>query len=148
LKVGIFYILNYKMYSSRKKKQTKCFSSERNKVEQPIVVRWPIMSNSRHLGNDPIKFFFNVRFWPQFMSCMIVMEWLVTSSLGTSNFLVWIHCKNWLIRLSMLENILTTLGEQNEHYGFKFRVVSKLWGHDVSNPSKIHSKFILCQKKT
>jgi len=43
---------------------------------------------------------------------------------------------------------MTTLGEQNEHDGFRFfgsKLVYISLGH--LNTSKIHSKFILCQKE-
>jgi len=51
----------------------------------------------------------------------------------------------------MLENSMTALSEQNEHDGFRFcwfyGSLQTLLRHDAINTSKIHSKFILCQKK-
>jgi len=61
------------------------------------------------------------------------------TSLGTSNFLVEFH-----FRPSTLEIIIIVLG-------YKFvssrGSLETLLGHDGMNTSKIHSKFILCQKK-
>jgi len=50
----------------------------------------------------------------------------------------------------MLENIVTTIGEYDEHYGYNFcwfgGSLKTLLSYDGKNTSKIHNKFTLCQK--
>jgi len=72
-------------------------------------------------------------FGSQSMPSLIGMEWLVTT-IGAFSFLVLIHCGKWFFSSSMLENIVTTIGEWDECYGYSFGwfwgSLQTLLGHD------------------